>query len=281
MPLNVNVDGTWRTASKVYPRVSGSWVTAKELWAYMSGGWQSAWKNGVTYINTSDRTSANIFELMGSPTQPDNYVFENQAAISAGTGYYALRTGVFPAGSTLKIINKGYIEGKGGDGGAYTGAGQPGGAALYLDMPCILDNSLGTIRGGGGGGGGAQQYNAPAYYNRAAGGGGAGANSGTPGTGTVGNPNPTLTVYPTAGTVTAGGVGGRIRIYSSPTGWSDSQGGAGGSSGMPGQNGSTSKGSSTPVTSLAYSGGAAGNGVIKNGNHLEIHAQGTLLGSVI
>ena len=109
-------------------------------------------------INTSNRTAASIFELMGSPTQPNTYIFENQATISAGTGSYALRTGVFPAGSILKIVNKGYIRGKGGNGGPYNAAGSSGGVALYIDFACELDNGSGFMFGGGGGGGGAQTY---------------------------------------------------------------------------------------------------------------------------
>lgn len=54
--------------------------------------------NEIRYTNTANRTGASIFELMDSPTQPNTYIFENQATISAGTGTYALRTGVFPAG---------------------------------------------------------------------------------------------------------------------------------------------------------------------------------------
>ena len=73
-------------------------------------------KSHTTYINTEARTGINIYTLMGSPTAVDNYVFDNRAEIGAGSSTFAVRTGVFPAGSTLTIINKSYIRGKGGEG---------------------------------------------------------------------------------------------------------------------------------------------------------------------
>ena len=76
----------------------------------------------VVFVNTVNRTQANIYELMGSPTVPNIYVFENTATISAATqGGWALATGAFPAGSVLKIINKGHIRGGGGNGSSSTG----------------------------------------------------------------------------------------------------------------------------------------------------------------
>ena len=70
------------------------------------------------------------------------------------TGQYAFDTGVtFPAGTTLALINNGYIIGMGGAGGAYSGSGSPGGPALRAQAALRITNG-GTIRGGGGGGGG-------------------------------------------------------------------------------------------------------------------------------
>ncbi|WP_205886382.1 hypothetical protein, partial [Metapseudomonas otitidis] len=152
MPLNVKAGGSWRTASKVYVRAGGAWVTAKQLWGYAAGLWRSAWTNEITFINTANRTGASIHQLMGSPTLPGTYVFINQATITAGATSFALRTGSFPSGSTLVVVNQGYILGRGGDGGNGAGAaGGPGGTALYVDYPCTVDNSAGYIFGGGGG----------------------------------------------------------------------------------------------------------------------------------
>lgn len=282
MPLNVNAGGSWRTASKVYAKVSGAWVTAKELWGYMSGGWRSAWKNEIRYINTANRTGASIFELMGSPTQPNTYIFENQATISAGTGTYALRTGVFPAGSILKIVNKGYIVGKGGNGGANTGgAGGAGANALYIDMNCELDNGAGYVFGGGGGGGGYRGYysGGPQNYDiRAGGGGGAGGNGGTgAASAKVGSAGTALILTNGAnGTISAGGAGGVVKSDGSLKGqtiYEQVTGGNGGGPGVAGGQGSYSNVQSTAKNvKVPGAGGAAGAAIVKNGKTVTITA---------
>lgn len=277
MPLNVKAGGSWRTASKVYAKVAGAWVTAKELWGYMNGGWRSAWKNEIRYINTSNRTAASIFELMGSPTQPGTYVFENQATISAGTGSYALRTGVFPAGSILKIVNKGYIVGKGGAGGVgnttgAAGVGQSGGAALYIDFPCSIETADGYIFGGGGGGGGAYGYSASANYVYCPGGGGAGGNAGAAGTGfghdsTYGR---RVSRAPAGGTLNAGGLGAAVEMALNATQYIFTYGGDGGSPGTAGQAGRVQDSSITKNTRVAHAGGSAGAAITKNGHAVSI-----------
>lgn len=284
MPLNVKAGGSWRTASKVYAKVSGAWVTAKELWGYMSGGWRSAWKNEIRYINTSNRTAASIFELMGSPTQPNTYIFENQATITAGTGSYALRTGVFPAGSILKIVNKGYIVGKGGDGGANTGgAGGAGANALYIDMNCELDNGAGYVFGGGGGGGGYRAYysSGPQNYDiRAGGGGGAGGNGGTGvASAKVGSVGTAMNITSGGnGTITAGGAGGVARsdgTLNGKTQYEEVTGGNGGGPGVAGGQGSFVRvGLQGDMKNVKVpgAGGAAGAAIVKNGKTVTITA---------
>jgi hypothetical protein len=95
--------------------------------------------------------------------------------------------GAFPGGLTL--INKGFIMGKGGDGG-YLQANRttyvtptPGGPAIALTGPISIDNATGYI--GGGGGGGAGQSGKPDFiFSRqdlySPGGGGAGGGRGGP-----------------------------------------------------------------------------------------------------
>lgn len=216
------------------------------------------------FINSTNRTSVSIFTLMGSPTEPGDYVFENQATISAGSGSYALRTGVFPAGSTLKIVNKGYIRGYGGAGGPYNGAGSAGGTALYVDYPCEIDNGAGYIYGGGGGGGGAT-VSSSAYYTRAAGGGGAGAAPGGGGGASTHNfAGSTMEGYvkavqnASAGSADAGGPGGYAEWYYSTATSMKAIGGAGGGPGAAGASGSyTQVGGWTPSTKPGGAGGAA------------------------
>ena len=109
---------------------------------------------------------------------------------------YGFRTGTapLPAASTLTIVNRGYIIGKGGDGGRGAnqgggglGSGQNGGTALYVNVATSITN-LGGIYGGGGGGSGSvatavstsgvdQLFGAPSQYHYGGSGGGGGRGS--------------------------------------------------------------------------------------------------------
>lgn len=202
----------------------------------------------VKYTNTTNRKQANIHTLMGSPTVANIYIFENTATISAASaGGWALRTGSFPAGSTLKIVNKGYIRGGGGNGGNYNNSnGQAGGTALYIDFPVSVDNTSGGIYGGGGGGAGGAW---------GGGGGGAGMVAGAGGS-AVG------TNVGVAGTATAGG-------RSSST--NNGGGGKGGGLGAAGSRGAGATGN----------GGRGGYSVQRNGHAVTWTAVGDRKGSVV
>lgn len=181
-------------------------------------GWMSEMvgrSKEIRFVNNTNRTQANIYALMGSPKEVTTYIFENNATISAATqGGWALQTGAFPAGSTLTIINRGFIRGGGGNGGHIDARnGLKGGDALILNFPTHINNSQGYIYAGGGGGAGA---------SIAAGGGGAGtpvgmggpnAQNGTATTGGAGAPSGTISGgrggdLGAAGGNTAAGTGG-------------------------------------------------------------------------
>lgn len=70
----------------------------------------------------------------------------------------AFNSGLLPAGSTLTVINNGYILGRGGNGNSFFGGAavvaSAGGAGVSLTLPASIDNTSGYICGGGGGGGG-------------------------------------------------------------------------------------------------------------------------------
>ncbi len=156
MSFNFHVETAQGVAPGVMPYVelADGWHEGVELLVKTADGWRTVWRRQVVFINELQRTGASIYELMGSPTKARDYVFINRALISGGANGYALRTGVFPAGSTLTIINENEIIGSGGNGGGYnTVAAWPGGSALYVEFPCSIDTSLGIIGGGGGGGG--------------------------------------------------------------------------------------------------------------------------------
>ena len=82
----------------------------------------------------------------------------------------------FPGGLTL--INKGFIIGRGGDGGSYYTDGQNGGDAIHVigNSEITIDNTAGGIGGGGGGGSASKLGNS---------GGGGGAGGGWGGTASI------------------------------------------------------------------------------------------------
>lgn len=125
----------------------------------------------------------------GSPSQLVTFTNETGVYIySTSTSTPAVATGTWPAGVDVKLVNNGYIMGKGGNGGSL-GDGQAGGNAIEISHPLIIDNTNGYILGGGGGGAG----------NSSGGLGGGGAGGGNGGTGGL----------------TAGGAGGGIGVAGS------------------------------------------------------------------
>lgn len=227
--------------------------------------------NGIRYINTSALKDVSIFNLMGLPTTAAHYIFENQAEISARSLSYALRTGVFPPGSSLTIINNGYIYGKGGSGSnSHISPGDAGGDAIYLDMPCRIINSNGYILAGGGGGGTAyMQTPSSQHYLSGGGGGGAGLTAGSPGSNFY-RAYSSATSTPSGGqSATTGGTGGVVN-----SSWSSynetAYGGAGGANGAPGTVGSTISQGTTSYKTITKIGvaGAAGRAIITNGKEL-------------
>lgn len=170
------------------------------------------------------------------------------------TGQYAFDTGVtFPAGTTLALINNGFVIGMGGAGGASYTAGSNGGPALRAQYAIGIDAAGGVIGGGGGGGGGNK------------GGGGGGRSGRTDAAGGVGMGNGT------SGTFSSGGSGG-------------SSGGAGGTT-DPGGDGSGVSGGggggwgASGGTTGSYAGGTGGAAVVGNSYITWINT-GTRYGSI-
>ncbi len=97
---------------------------------------------------------------------------------SDSTSLPAFDTGTLSAGSTVVIINKGVIMGKGGNGADLFTAGGAGGNALSISLAISLDNSAGYVAGGGGGGGGLAYTDGGSWYVYIGGGGGAGGGAG-------------------------------------------------------------------------------------------------------
>lgn len=206
----------------------------------------------------------NLYTQAGSPTSPVSVVLIVSSGVKVRA---ALATGFltgsgWAAGSTILIVNNGYIHGDGGSGG---NAGQVGGTlngangaagydAIGLSWAVTIDNTNGYILAGAGGGGGGAAYQ---LGLAAAGGGSGGGGQGTStGPGNVGGTN--------AGT--QGGVGSFNGPGARGNGGSDSfygvfggDGGAGGvwaTAGAPGQ---------ATATNTAGNGGAPGYAIRLNG----------------
>lgn len=168
------------------------------------------------------------------------------------TGQYAFDTGVtFPAGTTLALINNGFVIGMGGAGGAAYTAGSNGGPALRAQYAIGIDAAGGVIGGGGGGGGGDKS------------GGGGGRSGRTDAAGASGG---------ASGTFSSGGSGG-------------SGGGAGGTTGpggagSPGVSGGGGGGwGASGGTTGIYAGGTGGAAVVGNSYITWINT-GTRYGSI-
>jgi len=158
----------------------------------IAAGW-----DGVVVLNATVTVNAGI------------YVWSDSTA-TAG-----FDTGSIPVGSTIIIINNGYIIGKGGN-GVYRANGTDGGPAMNISYPVSITNNS-YIAGGGGGGGSTGGVNVNYYIASGGGGagggeGGSGIEAGTGGAGGTPGQAGTAGVYYTATNIgwCGGGGGGRI-----------------------------------------------------------------------
>jgi hypothetical protein len=195
--------------------------------------------------------------LFPTPTTPGpgetltvTCLIETGVTIGASTAATpAFNIGTWPAGITIRVINKGRIQGAGGAGGAagkngstLGSPGSQGGLALYARASFTMDNSFGQIWAGGGGGSGGTIKAA----DKIAGGGGGGAGFFGGAGGATGNGSDNAGF---AGTKETGGAGGA-------SGTSQAQ--SGGRGGDPGQAGESTGGGSFFET---IPGGQPGNAI--------------------
>ena len=201
---------------------------------------------------------------------------------------YAMDLSGLPSGSTVNLINNGYIIGRGGDGGGggavnqagdndyswYPLPGGAGGGAIKgpgLSRTFNVTNGNGRIWGGGGGGGGAGTSSSDGSNAFASGCGGGGA-----GYGKGGIPNPlradnivgapaTLPaagspgIFDYTGAGTSGGAGSAGSLPSGGGGYSGT-GGNGGDFGAAGSAGASPTGGSQ-ITIAGAAGGTAGKAI--------------------
>lgn len=199
-------------------------------------------------------SDVNLWEDAGSPLVPVQLI----VVVTDTSVITTMNFGNLHPDSLVVMQVRGYILGKGGNGGdgadsdAFGGGANPaepgtaGGPALELTCRLNLDMALGRIWGGGGGGGGSGIKNAGETGGDGGGGGiagGLGGSAGSPG-GVAGS---------------NGGTG----ILAIPGG--SAQGGTGGSWGEPGQVGTSFGGG---FNELGGAGGNSGRAIKLNGNIL-------------
>jgi hypothetical protein len=223
----------------------------------------------LNLVISADTAGVNLFTLAGSPATPINVTLTINSGIyvySSSTGTPALNVPAFPVGSTVLIVNNGYIVGMGGDGSNGTGnassapnAGHDGGPAIGLGNDVAIDNTFGTIGGGGGGGGGGA---GAGQSISAVGGGGGGGGQSKSATGHGSG----------AGSGTAGSNGGASGPGSGGTGDHDSfygtsagGGGKGGTYGQKGAKGGSGTGGGF-AGNVGGAGGQGGNAITLNGH---------------
>lgn len=237
-----------------------------------SDSWTVETRPDVTVINiTSNTANVNLFTLAGSPVSAGSFEFRIASGIyvfSTNTANAAVATGIFPAGSTVKVVNNGYIVGMGGGGGngadggssAQGGIGGAGGPALSLETNITFDNSSGYVYGGGGGGGGgggSRSITMGGGGVSRGGSGGGGGRSYEPSIGGLIGSSANNTTWPQAGQ--NGGFGGPGAGGSSSVG----SGGSGGGWAAVGGNGVDGIGNST--IGPGGPGGAGGKAIAVNG----------------
>ncbi len=289
-----NVSGT-KTTVNTYSNDASNWILGRLSRSQVTSS-SDATPQG-TLPQAQATTAFNFSQTISADTQNYNV---SAAALAAGwdqdlpinavitvspgivvssnsTAFYAFDTGVsFPAGTSLKLINNGYIIGMGGAGGAGSvDVGSPGGSALRAMVPLVVTNN-GTIAGGGGGGGGggaAVNYNPDYSIDTGSGGGGGGG----------GRTGRTASTGGLRGDGSYIGFGGADGLPGNPgsflaagTGggdpYSSNNGGAGGNWGSAGSNGG-------PGSEPGKAGGAGGAAVVGNSNITWI-TTGTRLGAL-
>ena len=235
---------------------------------------------------SGNQVDVDLAALLGPVPNPIvlNVSIARGTVLSAGSvGSYALDfDGALPAGSTLRLVNLGYILGRGGEGGRggqvngdgvgeSAFPGQAGGGAIRGPGSGVVfevTNGDGRVWGGGGGGGGGGpcSSNGVDRYGKGGGGGGGagGGGGGAAGAETNGNEFGSPNRAGDGGNASTGtrgvaGIGGAGAQRNSATGAAGGNGGAWGAAGNPG-----AEPSSTHRIS-AGAAGAAGKAIELNG----------------
>jgi hypothetical protein len=215
-----------------------------------------------TYTTSTQNAALNVGSLSGYSAGTTDITVTVNAGIylwASTTANYGLTLTGGTTGDTVKLVNNGYIMGRGGNGRTNTGGDNAGLAALNVGIgvsTITIDNTNASAYIGGGGGGGCCGNNGP-IGGGGAGGGNSGGNGGAIGaTGNNGN------VSRCCGNGTCrsnGGGGGRIFPGNGGSGTSGGAGGRGGGAGGGGGGDCGTSGASGGAGSAA--GGNIGTGI--------------------
>jgi len=152
---HVRVSGVWKKIKTKHVKVSGVWKKVKNAYVRVGGSWKKVYAGSFVFNATISANTQNYNLKSAAIGAGWNQVDPLVATVtinsgvyvgSSSTGSYAFDTGAtFPAGSTLAVVNNGYILGAGGTSAA------AGGTAFRAQAAVTVTNN-GTIGGGGGGG---------------------------------------------------------------------------------------------------------------------------------
>lgn len=227
----------------------------------MSQGRGKSNRTAVSYTFSADASNASldVSTISGYVSGKSDITI----TVNAGVYLYATSTGNAgltltggTTGDTVKLVNKGYIMGQGGNGGGLSldtnsiVAATSGGPALTLGFNTTIDNtdSNGYIGGGGGGGG----IPSSGIFLGTAGGGAGGGHGGNSGNGSGG-----WTYGGAGGSIGSSGGNGPSITY--PSGSAEVACGGGGGRIFPGTGGAGGQTTNDSATS-GLGGGAGGGG---------------------
>lgn len=274
MSLYIRIAGSWKRITNIYRKISSVWTEMREGHVRVSGVWEEFHLPVLSVTVTVSDDNIDLYVEAGSPSYPVYAEITIDSGVVIGsvdTAIAAVVLGSWPAGSTIKLINNGYILGMGGAGGVGmylypdistlvdAAAGADGGPAIVLNQSIEIDNTNGYIWSGGGGGGGGGRAATVCTEWGGHGGGGAGGGAGgdypvepySPPTG-----NPAHVAAGGNGTSGSGGAGGAASD-SPDTCTSPINGGIGGNGGAYGSAGAA--GSAGTGGAVNGSGAAGGN----------------------
>ena len=152
---------TWNPSKDIYVKSGGSWRTIKKAWHKTSGTWQLV-HNRTQQIpiiangyNVNLRSVLDAYLGFSQNTAMDIVITVNPGVVIGSTSVSTpgMTTGTFIPGTTVTLVNYGYVVGRGGNGGGCPQARQNGGPALDASSWPLTVLNYGIIGSGGGGGG--------------------------------------------------------------------------------------------------------------------------------